>query len=262
MDGFAARYGPTALIAGGSEGVGASYARQLAEKGIDLILVARHAYRLEKTRAALARDFPERSVRAICADLTAPTTPARLASETADAEIGLLVYNAGSNWKNADFLDNPLSYANGMVALNVTAPMALCHHFGRLMRERRRGGLIVVSSLAYLAGGAKIAVYSAAKAFSTTLLEALWLELEPFGVDVLSHALGSVDTPFIERHYPAAYGHGDQPDDVARDGLAALGRGPLLRAGQGDAFHAALSAMPRSDAVRAMAAAGKKWDQD
>lgn len=115
------RYGPVALIAGGSEGVGAQYARQLAQKGLDLVLVARTAETLEATRKDLQEAFSERRIETIVCDLTAPETPAMLAESMADREIGLLIYNAGSNWKNGDFFDTPLDHARALTALNITA---------------------------------------------------------------------------------------------------------------------------------------------
>lgn len=260
MTEFAEKYGPVALIAGGSEGVGACYAEQLAQKGLDLVLVARTAEKLEATRSRIAAAFPDRKVDAIAADLTDPQTPELLAEKLADREIGLLIYNAGSNWRNDDFLNNPIGYAKTISALNTTAPMALAHHFGGLMRDRGRGGIIFASSLAYLVGSPNIAVYSAAKAFSTTLGEALWFELRPHGVDVLVHAFGAVDTPFIERTFPEMYGRGAKPEDVARRSLEALGNGPLLREEPGDMFAAHLATLPRGQAVEAMYQAGKKYE--
>jgi short-subunit dehydrogenase len=259
MKDFLEKYGPVALIAGGSEGVGASYARLLAERGMDLILIARRTEPLETTREALLADFPERTVRLISADLTAPETPEMLARETADAEIGLFIYNAGSNWKNADFLDNDLSYAQTIAALNATTPLALTHHFGGLMRGRKRGGIILVGSLAYLVGNPKLAIYSAAKSFTTTLAEALWFELKPYGVDVLAHVLGAVDTPFIARTFPDAVGRGAKPDDVVIAGLDALPDGPVLLAKGGPEFSAMLSGMSRPDAVRTAYQAGQAY---
>lgn len=259
MTDFATRYGPTALIAGGSEGVGASYADLLAGRGIDLVLIARNAGRLEATAASLRSTYPKRKIDILAADLTDPATPAMLAETLADREIGLLVYNAGSNWINDDFLNTSIDHARTLTALNATTPMELAHHFGGLMRQRGRGGIIIVSSLAYLVGAPQIAVYSAAKAFSTTLGEALWFELKPHGVDVLVHALGSVDTPFIKRTFPEAYGRGAKPEDMARSGLQALGNGPLLRAEPGDAFFQHLATLKRGEAVETIYNAGKKW---
>jgi short-subunit dehydrogenase len=259
MSEFATKYGPVALIAGGSEGVGASYARFLAERGIDLVLVARKPEALEATRADLAARFPDRTITTIAADLTDPATPALLAEQTAGLEVGLLIYNAGSNWRNADFHDNDLAYAQTLTALNATTPMALAHHYGGLMRARGKGGIIIVGSFASFVGNPKLAIYSAAKAFATTLAEALWFELKPHGVDVLAHVIGSANTPFIARTFPQAMGQGEEPDDIARAGLAALGDGPVLRARGGDQFYDMLAGLPRAQAVTAAYEAGKAY---
>ena len=213
----------------------------------------------KKPAPALARDFPERSIDAIATDLTDPDTTAMLAARLEGREIGLLVYNAGSNWRNAAFLDNTLDYARTITALNATAPMALCHHFGGLMRQRGRGGIILISSLAYLVGSPRIAVYSAAKAFSTTLAEALWFELKPprrgrsrTRAGERGHTLYSAQLPRSVRSWRTARRH-------RLSSLSALGEGPVLRAGQGDAFHKRLSGMSRADAVEAIYNAGKAY---
>lgn len=250
------KYGPAALIAGGSEGVGASYAHLLAEQGFDLFLVARKPEPLEALRAALAESFPQRKVTTLSLDLTEAASIDEIVQATEGSSIGLMIYNAGSCTTNIDFLDNTLDFAQRLVALNATTPMALCHHFGGRMAARRQGGIILVGSLAALVGNPTIAVYSAAKAFSATFAEALWYELKPYGVDVLAHQLGSTDTPFIARHFPQAAGMGDKPGDVARAGLAALTQGPVLRANGGDMFAGMLANMSRGDAVKAAVAAG------
>jgi short-subunit dehydrogenase len=178
-----------------------------------------------------------------------------------EREVGLLICNAGSCTTNRDFVDNDLEFAQRLVALNATTPMALTHHFGGAMKARGRGGIILVGSMAALAGSPSLAAYSAAKAFSATFAEAVWHELAPFGVDVLHHQLGSTDTPFIARHFPNAVGRGDAPEAVAKAGLAALSEGPLLRAAGGDAFAGYLATLSRADAVRAAHAANQQFMQ-
>lgn len=254
---FHEKYGPTAVIAGGSEGVGASYAQLLAERGLDLVLVARKQEPLVALAATLREQFPSREVVTLSADLTHPGTPDTLFALTQGREVGLLIYNAGSCTQSLDFVDNDLAFAQRLVALNATTPMALVHHYARAMKARGRGGVILVSSFAGLVGNPTLAAYSAAKAFSTTFAEALWHELGAYGVDVLSHMLGSTDTPFIARHFPQAVGHGEKPDDVAQAGLAALAHGPVLRATGGDDFARLLGGMNRADAVRAAYESGK-----
>jgi short-subunit dehydrogenase len=256
---FAKKYGPTALIAGGSEGVGASYARLLAERGLDLVLLARNTAPLALTRIALQRQFPDRKIESAALDLTAPDMLDKVRAVTAGKEIGLLICNAGSCERNEDFVDNDLGFAQRLATLNVMAPMALAHEFGRAMKARGRGGIVLMGSFAALAGSPTLAVYSAAKAFSATFCEALWHELAPFGVDVLHHQLGSTDTPFIARHYPQQVGKGDNPDTVAAAGVSGIGDGPLLRSPGGAEFAAYLNSMSRADAVRAAYEAGKAF---
>ena len=109
--------------------------------------------------------------------------------------------------------------------------MRACHSFGRAMRERGRGGIMIVGSGAAYSGLPGVAVYGASKAFDLVLAEALWAELKPSGVDVLSYMIGRTDTPahrelMAERGIALPDNLAD-PDDVARKGLTRLGNGPV-----------------------------------
>lgn len=253
---FAERYGPTALVCGGSEGVGAAYAMQLAERGLDLALIARKPGPLEETAAQVRAAFPQREVLARSVDLSAPDAAAQVLALTAGREVGLLVYNAGASARTGDFVEGDLEFAQNLAAVNVSTMMALVHACGRQMKARGRGGIIVMSSFAYLCGNPGLATYSGSKAFSTMFCEALWHELRPHGVHVLSHVLGMTDTPANERNFPGMGGMGDKPDDITAQGLAALDKGPVLYAGGGDAMARAIGAMDRAQAVEQMYAAG------
>ena len=123
------RYGPWAVIAGGSEGVGRAFATQLAEAGLNLVLIARKPVALEET-AALCRAHGV-EVRPLALDLTAPDSVARVIDEVEDVEVGLLVYNAGANTHSEEFLDGDLAEFQKVIDLNITTPLALVHHFGR-----------------------------------------------------------------------------------------------------------------------------------
>jgi len=131
-----ARYGPWAVVAGGSEGVGRAFATQLAEAGLNLVLVARKPVALEET-AALCRAHGV-EVRPLALDLTAPDAVARVVDEAGDIEVGLLIYNAGANTHSEDFLDGDLAEFRKVIDLNITTPLALVQHFGRQMRDRGR----------------------------------------------------------------------------------------------------------------------------
>ncbi|WP_373234696.1 SDR family NAD(P)-dependent oxidoreductase, partial [Mycobacterium marinum] len=140
------KYGPWAVIAGGSEGVGAEFARQLAGGGLNLMLIARAPGPLADT----ARRCRETGVhvRTIAVDLVDPEAVALICSETADLEVGLLIYNAGANTCREQFLDAELTELGRVIDLNVTRMLELVQHFGRPMRARRRGGIVLVGSTA------------------------------------------------------------------------------------------------------------------
>src|SRR5690349_20622399 len=119
-------YGPWALVVGGSEGVCAEFATQLASDGFDLVLLARKPGPLEETAAACRELGVE--VRTISADLTAPGAVEQVIAATDGLEVGLLILNAGANTHSHEFLDGDLGAFGQVIALNVTAPMALAHH--------------------------------------------------------------------------------------------------------------------------------------
>ncbi len=256
---FAQTYGRMAVIAGGSEGVGAAYARHLASRGIDLALIARKPAPLQATASALRQEFPAREILTLSADLTDPQTAAGIFALTGGREVGLLIYNAGASSSTGDFVDAPLAFAQKLAALNVTAPMALIHHYGKAMKARGRGGIILLGSFAGFVGNPQLAVYSAAKAFSATFAEALWFELKPHGVHVLGHTLGATNTPAVARDFPRMAGMGADPNDVAETGLANLANGPILRAEGGNAFIQMLDQVDRAAAVETAWAAGAPY---
>ena len=253
---FTERYGPMAVIAGGSEGVGSAYAMELAARGLDVALVARNPGPLEETAAKVRAAHPGREVLARSLDLSASDAAAQVLDLTAGREVGLLVYNAGASARTGSFIDGDLEFPLGLAAVNVSTMMGLVHAYGRAMKERGRGGIVVNSSFAYLCGNPGLATYSGSKAFSTMFCEALWHELRPHGVHVLSHVLGMTDTPANERNYPGMGGMGDKPEDIAAQGLAALDKGPVLYAGGGDEMAKAIGAMDRGQAVEQMYQAG------
>ena len=229
------RYGPWAVVLGGSEGVGASFAQQLAEDGFNLVLVARKPEPLEATAERVRRLGVE--VRTLSLDLTDPASVTALTQATAELEVGLLICNAGANSYGHHFLDGELDGFQGVIDLNITTPLACAHHYGRLMRARRRGGIVFVGSLAGYLGSARESIYGAAKAFGRIFAEGLWLELREDGVDVLELVLGVTRTPAMERaglNFDLPGLNVGEPDDIAREGLAHLADGPVRVAGGND----------------------------
>jgi short-subunit dehydrogenase len=232
-----ARYGPWALIAGASEGTGAEFARQLAADGVHCLLVARRQAPLDALAEELRRDFGVEAVTASI-DLSAPDAVERMAAAAEGREVGLFIANAGADTNGSQFLDTDLAAWDALVMRNVVMVLRACHRFAGPMRERKRGGIILVGSGACYGGLPGISVYAASKAFDLVLGEALWAELRPHGVDVLSLIMGRTDTPahreLMERlGVPFPEGTASAAE-VAALGLARLPFGPVQNWGQAD----------------------------
>lgn len=249
------RHGPWAVIAGASEGIGAAFAHQLAAADIGVVLVSRRRAVLDELADAVRATTPGAAVRVVPVDLTADDAVAQLAAATADLEVGLVVYNAGADTMAVKFLDRTLDQVMHLVKLNVVTVTALCHHFAGLMRARGRGGIILLGSMSGLAGTGWVAGYAASKAYDQILAEGLWRELRGDGVDVMALVAGATDTPAharmgaaVTEEFPPM-----DPVDVAREGLAALGDGPVHVAGAANrAVFAALLPVPRPKVIEMM----------
>ncbi len=223
-------YGPWAVIAGGSEGVGAEFAALLADAGIHLVLVARKPEPLQQT-AARCRALGVQT-RTLAVDLVDGFD--EVIAATSDLEVGLLIYNAGANTCSEEFLDGELPAFGRVVDLNITAMMALVHHFARPMRDRRRGGVLMVGSMAGYLGSVRHSVYGGVKAFGRIFAESLWIELREFDVHVLELVLGVTRTPAMERvglNFDVPGLRVAEPADVAAEGLQRLPFGPVHIAG-------------------------------
>ena len=191
---FVERYGPWALVTGASAGIGAEFARQLSEKGLNLVLVARRRQRLED----LARDLESRNkvqVRIVTVDLSQSDFLPTILSVTNSIEIGLLVNNAGFCLAG-HLIEHELEKELQLLDVNCRAPLVLTHVFGRQMAQRKRGGIIFVSSVsAYIATPFE-ASYAASKVYELFLAESLGYEFKKKGVDMLALCPGSTDTEF------------------------------------------------------------------
>lgn len=253
----AERYGPWAVIAGGSEGVGAAFATQLAGAGLNLVLLARKPEPLAET-AARCRELGV-EVRTLSVDLTSNAAVPAIRKATDDLEVGLLVYNAGANTYGHEFVTGDLTRFQQVIDLNITAQLALVQLFGGPMRERRRGGLLLVGSMAGFLGAEQISVYAAVKSFCRTFAEGLWLELREYDVDVLEFVLGMTRTPAMERAGLRMDLPGlevAEPADVAAQALAQLAQGPVQAArGQDSRIGGHVGEARRSMLLKAQAAA-------
>lgn len=193
---FAAKYGPWALVAGASDGVGAAFAMGLAQRGVNVVLLARRRDVLDQV-AAQINSATHAQTRTLAVDLAQPHAATIIAEATSDLEIGFLVYCAGADPNFEPFLANSVEAAESMVRRNCMVPMQLCHHFAPAMVERGRGGIVLFGSGAGFAGAPNMVAYGASKAFDMVFAEALWAELHGKGIDVLGLILGKTDTPAL-----------------------------------------------------------------
>jgi short-subunit dehydrogenase len=254
MDEFVRRYGPAAVITGASSGIGRSFATQLAARGLDLVLVARRLDRLRELAAEL-RATHGVEVTVHPADLADPAEPGRIVDAVSALDIGLLVSNAGFGAKGP-FEAGDAETLSSMLMVNCHAPTQLAHGLIPQLKKRGRGGIVFTSSVEGLMGCPYSAGYSATKGYVNALGEALWGELTPAGVDVLTLCPGATDTeaPRLLGIDPATLHDLMSPDDVARLTLENLHRGPIYIPSEHyrTQFETLLS-MPRGDALTAMA---------
>ncbi len=250
---LAHKYGPWALIAGASEGLGVAFAEQLAAAGFNLLLIARSATKLNTVAAAI-RTAHGVDVRTAAIDLAAEGMAELVAAASEGLEIGLLVHIAGAASGPRLVIDQSEEEIMHLIRLNTVGQTMLARHFGQAMAARGRGGIILLGSGGASAGCYQLAVYGAVKAYTMAFAEGLWAEMQPAGVDVAALMIGRTRTPALERsHYgresgvPAA-----EPDDIARFALDNLAGGPVLVPPELEAGFFALRAMPRRQAVETM----------
>jgi len=217
---FSERYGPWALVAGASEGLGAAFATELARRGCNLVLVARRPEPL----AALAARLPTHSI-PVAADLATVDGVDAAIAATDGLGVGLVVANAAYS-PIGRFVDMAPDETARAVNLNCHATLTLAHRFLPGMVERGRGGLIIMSSLAGQQGSPPISVYAATKAFGAVLAEGLWAELRGTGVDVVACLAGAVSTPGLAQAKAKRAPGTLPPERVVTAALRGLGRGP------------------------------------
>lgn len=232
-----AKYGPWALIAGASEGTGRAFARNVAASGLNCILIARREGPLNDLADEICAESGVECV-ACSVDLSAADACERIVAAVGPREVGLYIHNAGSDPQSGRFLDLDIAVLTRLVNFNVVTPMRCCHHFGRMMCERKRGGIILVGSGACYGGASYRAVYSGTKAFDLCMGEGMWAEFRPHGVDVLNLILGRTDTASLRKHLahrglPVPPGLASV-EDVAEAGLARLPFGPVHNMGLAD----------------------------
>jgi short-subunit dehydrogenase len=186
------KYGPWALVTGASRGLGAEFARQLADRGFNIVLVARKTHLLESLATEL-EEVHNVKTRVISIDLSETEAANAIIEATNDIQVGLLINNAAMIMGGA-FVKHDLHDEINLLNVNVTTPLKLTHYFGSKMRERGRGGMIFVASIAGYNSLPYMANYMATKSYLVSFGEALYHEFKKEGVDVLVLSPGLMNT--------------------------------------------------------------------
>jgi short-subunit dehydrogenase len=241
---FLSKYGPWAIVTGASDGIGYAFAKQLAECGLNLVLVARNADRLnELAHQVRAKHGSEALV--IAADLSTPEGLVEVGRATESVDVGLFVVSAGYG-TSGPLLQANLEQERNMLDLNCYAVLQQCVVFGNRLAQRGGGGIILLASLVGRQGVARSAHYAATKAYVQSLAEALQIELRPKGIDVLASAPGPVRSGLAARAN-MVMGAAVDPAVVARKSLDALGKtGTVVPGGLSKLLTYFLLPLPRS----------------
>ena len=229
MSSFKDKYGPWALIAGASEGLGAAFTQALAGRGLNVIPIARRKEALDTLAEEVRKDYKV-EVKPLILDLSTNDILEEVRSATDGLEIGLMVYNVGLSLIGT-FLHRSIEEHQTILDTNCRTQLLFTHHFGSKMKERGKGGMIILSSLAGFQGTAMVTHYAATKAYNRVMAEGLWDELKPHGVDVLSACAGATATPNYLNSKPRKLNPMAPPvmsaEAVVEESLQALGKKPI-----------------------------------
>jgi short-subunit dehydrogenase len=248
----------TTLITGASSGIGEAFARELAARGHNLLLVARSEEKLITLCNELGRSANIRA-QFVAEDLSKTDAPARLFEEAhrRDLQIDFLINNAGFG-SMGDFAKLDLDRELNMIDLNVRSLVELTHRFLASMRERKQGTIINVASTAGFQAVPFMATYAATKAFVLSFSEGLWEENRPYGIKVMALCPGVTETNFFAASRmdkpPARISQ--TPEQVVDTALRALKRGKSSVVSGWTNFLMTESerALPRSLVLRTMGA--------
>jgi len=242
-----------ALVTGASSGIGEEFAYQLAEKGINLVLVGRNKSRLDE----VANKVSQENTQAIpvAMDLTKGVGELVNIISQKGIKIDLLINNAAFGIYG-DFINKDKSQYDDMIEVNVKALTDLAYIFSKEMVSRKKGGIINVSSIAGLFPEPYYAVYGATKAYVYSFSLALWAELKDENVHVLCLAPGKTKTRFSERSGSNESGKKMKPEEVVRVALESFEKGePFALPGvMNKVFHFVGSLFPDRIVVRAIKA--------
>lgn len=250
------RYGEWAIVTGASSGIGEAFAHAVASRGFRPLLIARREAELSRVAAEIRQQHGIGSD-ILAVDLADPAFVGAVSEACANRDVGLIVSNAGVNPAGA-FLDHSPETLSRILDVNCKAAMLLAREFLPKLEKRGKGGFILVGSTEGFSGTPFSAVYSATKAFTLSLGEALWGEFRDKGIDILVLMPGATDTPLLATRKLGNIAK-MAPRDVAEIGLNYLAKGPSVVAGRTNQWTSGiLRHLPRKWTVSLIGSAMRK----
>jgi uncharacterized protein len=237
---FKNKYGDWALITGATSGIGAELTSQIAAKGINIVLVARKEKELADHATSLQKRYGIKT-KYVSADLA--TTEGIEKVKQIEEKIGLLVIAAGIE-VNGAFEKTSLESELKLIQINVVATLQLTHHFSKAMIERKKGGILLISSLSGHMPNPYLSNYAGSKAYVLNLGASLYGELKSKGIDVSILSPGLTNTPMVADNgidWSKTPMQAMEPSVVAEIGLKGLGKRLLSIPGRKNKFMAFMS---------------------
>lgn len=216
------RYGKWVLITGATSGIGYELSKALASAGFNLVLTGRREAILAQMKSDLSADNGV-EIQMVTGDLSKEADVNQLIKKCAEIPIGTYILNAGYA-TSGNLIDNKLSDELNMFDLNARALLLLSHTFGNeLKHKKRKGALVLLSSMVAFQGVPNITNYAATKAYVQSLGEGLYHELKPYDIDVLNVAPGPVNTGFADRA-SMEMGNAVDAKNITPEIISAIGR--------------------------------------
>jgi len=219
MPSYAEQYGPWALITGASAGIGEEFVKQLARRGLNILLVARRAEKLTEIASFVEQEYGVQT-RVLACDMSHNDFLSVIKEASEDLDIGMLINNAGAASFHGRFLSRDLDTINQSVHFSITVQLTLLHHFGNKMAERGKGGIVQVASATGHLPMPYMVEYSSCKAFQLTMGEGLNYELKRQGIDILVLSPGATKTERVD--------FGMEVEPVVLAALKGLGKEPSV----------------------------------
>lgn len=252
---FAAAYGPWAVVVGAAGGMGASYTRGLARRGLSIVLVDVDAAGAHELAADVGRDHAVET-KVVAGSAGDDAVLDEVVATASSLDVGLIVANAAVGTVGP-FRRQSYETSMRQIDVNLKAPLRLLHDLVPQLAARPRSGVILMSSLSAQRGAPIVATYAASKAYLRELAESLWAELRGDGIDVMAVLPGSTRTPaWLGSHPQASLGTSGvmDPDEVIEEVLDGFGDvGPILIPGQANRdSEAFLASLDRIEQIELM----------